>query len=417
MNNINVKKWQQEYSGAFIIHYADAFQRREVWDSACGNAFLESLTRGWVPLSTIVLAPIHKCLKAAKKNGNEADVKYFQDLLDRGFECISLDGQNRSKYLEKFMKNEVTVTGDLTDADGYTITVKNKFFKDLPVRLQDNIKISSISVANVVTGSQKELSEIFRNLNSGVPLNSHEKRHSYPTPIANEVRRLSEKYNSVMRKLVDEKNISRMFDDELIAKMMMVLMPSSCPRNTGWGLSSAEIDEFYTIGNSFHQLADPGSPYDRRSMARAIAVLENWSHVIQKQKVYYGKQRVAAKMAWASLYACEWAYNNGYLISDHKEFFEILKGIDDKLSSRSEDDYDRARQDAIKQGLDPQTTVLKSGYYLNWQNLPHQTPARNRRIAELVAEIQSHTFKLGLRLRPATKTPKPVKNNDFLVQV
>jgi len=416
MININTDKFLKEY-GAGEIYYDPKFQRREVWDIICGNAFLESLTRGWACLSTIVLADMRKCFKEAKKAGNEASIKYFQDLLNQGFGYISLDGQNRAKYIEKFMKNEVTVTGDLTDADGHVITVKNKFFKDLPTRLRDSIRISSITVVAIVTGSQEELSIIFRNLNSGVPLNAHEKRHSHPTPIADEVRRLSAKYRDVMRKLVDEKHIRRMLDDELIAKMLMVLAPSSCPRNTGWGLSTEEIDEFYTIGNGFHQLADPGSPYDRRSMARTIAILENWSHVIQKQKVYYGKQRVAAKMAWASLYACEWAYDNGYLISDHKEFFEILKGIDDKLSEKGENDYNDARKDAISKGLDPQKAVSKSSYYHDWQNLPHQTYSRTKRIEALVTEIQSHTFKLSLRLRPTTKTPKPVKNNDFLVQV
>ena len=416
MININTGEFLKEF-GDGEIYYDPKFQRREVWDIICGNAFLESLTRGWACLSTMVLADIRKCLKTAKKIGEEASIKYFQDLLNRGFGYISLDGQNRAKYLEKIMKNEVTFTGDLTDADGHIITVKNKFFKDLQVRLQDGIKISSITVATIVTGSQEELSVIFRNLNSGVPLNDHEKRHSHPTPIADEVRRLSAKYSDVMKKVVDEKHIRRMLDDELIAKMLMVLMPSSHPRNTTWGLATKEIDEFYTIGNGFHQLADPGSPYDRRSMARAIMILENWSHVIQKQKVYYGKKIVSNKMAWASLYACEWAYDNGYLISDHKEFFEILKGIDDKLSEKGENDYNDAKKDAISKGLDPQKAVPKTSYYHVWQNLPHQASQRAKRIKALVAEVQSHTFKLSLRLRPTAKTPKPVKNNDFLVQV
>ena len=410
MNNIKTGNFIKEYGGD-EIYYDPKFQRRPVWDIACGNAFLASLTRGWASLSTIVLADIRKCLKLARKIGTEADVQYFKDLLNQGYGYISLDGQNRAKYLEKFLNNETTVTAKLTDADDQVIEVRNKFFKDLPPRLQDNIKISNISVVFIATGSQEELSEIFRNLNSGVPLNDQEKRHSLPTPIADEVRRLSKKYNNALKKVVREKDISRMLDDEMIAKMLMVLGVSE---DHSKGLGVDDIDSFYSVGVTFYQLLD--SPYNNSALTRAHKVLENWSHVIEKQKVYYGSKIVSAKMVWASLYVCAWAYDNNYLISDHVEFFEMLKAIDDRLYDQSMEEHADARKEMVKQGKDPDG-ISKSKYYFNWQNLPHQKTPRENRIACLTLEVQKNTHKLGLRLAPRKPSASPVKGGGLLVHV
>jgi hypothetical protein len=289
--------------------------------------------------------------------------------------------------------------------------VKNKFFKDLPVRLQDNVRISNISVVFVSTGSQEELSEIFRNLNSGVPLNNHEIRHSYPTPIADEVRRLSKKYSSALKKVVREKDISRMLDDEMVAKMLMVLGVS---KDHSKGLAVEDIDGFYSVGVGYYQLLD--SPYKPSALTRAHKVLENWSHAIKKQKVYRGSKIISAKMVWALLYVCAWAYDNNYLISDHAEFFEVLKAIDDKLATSDLTKYTKAKEKMIASGKNPDD-IVKSQYYFNWQNLPHQAPARKNRIAYLTQEVQKNTHNLGLRLAPRKPSLSPTKTDELLIHV
>ena len=121
--------------------------------------------------------------------------------------------------------------------------------------------------------------------------------------------------------------------------------------------------------------------------------------VIDQQDVYTGKRRVPFKLAWASLYACVWAYDNSMVITDYRDFFSILKAIDDKLTTDSESEYAAARSKALSQQLDPDT-VKKSAYYFNWVGLPHQIKYRNKRILKLSKQIEKNSFTMSLRSVP-----------------
>jgi hypothetical protein len=388
-----------EYYDQRHVYYDPAFQRRVVWLALHGWKYTESLTRGWSSYSKIVVVNVRKSLAKALAAGDQVSVEYFEKVLNMGYEYISVDGQNRSKYLEGLINNDkkTLLTGEFIDADGIRVSIKNKYFKDLPVRLKDSILNATLDVHEVVVESKSELSELFQSLNAGVPLNEQELRHSSGTPVSDWVRAIREVLAAQLVRIVHEDKIPRMEDDELAAKMLMVLVGK--PGSGDWGLSTVELDQFYEVGSDFYSIDDKNFPYSAEAQKRAKIILHNWSLVIDQQDVYTGKRRVPFKLAWASLYACAWAYDNSMVITNYRDFFSILKAIDDKLTTDSESEYAAARSKALQNKVDPDT-VKKSAYYFNWVSLPHQVKDRNKRILKLSRQIEKKSFTMSLRRRP-----------------
>ena len=383
------------------VFYSDQFQRREVWLPTQIAEFLSSLCLGWAQLTTIVLADIDMCLQYAKEHGDYASEKFYQDLLDKGYRWISLDGQNRSKSAIAFANNKkrVTSTRGFLDADDNLVRIDNKNFKDFPPRLRDRINDSLVNVQIAPACLHIALSEQFQALNSGEPLNHHENRNSFGTPIADWIRQTRANLDGAMMRTVKRTHAIRMLDDELVAKMTMVLMSNNPSLGTGeWGLSHSEIDSFYRLGEGFVGFEEKDTPYSQYQIDRASKILDMWMHAIMKQSFYKPSQMVSAKMYWAALYACEWAYDNNYYIpaSSYEKFFDELKKIDDKLINDSENAHTQARNTAIKNGIDPDT-VKKGRYYFNWTGLPHQVGPRTDRIKALTAEIAINPRVLHMR--------------------
>jgi len=396
MSNITVRNFVKKYASD-KVYYDPSFQRRVVWGSKTLSRFIRSLTNGTAKLTTIVVVNIRDCLDWARETGDQYSVSYYEPLVEQGYIYISLDGQNRSKKIIDFVNNEIAVSGNFYDVGdpANEIVVTNQFFKDLSPELQLSIHNSMLTVEETGTLSRTQLSETFYSLNNGVPLNAQEKRNSIICPISEKVRQLSSRHAKGLARVVKGDLIPRMADDELVAHMSMVLLENKPAKNTSWGLSESDTDMFYNMGVD-SDIDDDDYPY--HGMDRVEEILHQWDLVIQAQGVYPASKLVSAKMSWATLYACTWAYDNGYTINPdkRKEFFSALKKLDDGLATQSENSYATERTNYMKKGLDPDE-VKKNNYYFNWTGLPHQTAARQKRINELIKEISSSTRKFHLR--------------------
>ena len=398
MSNITVRNFVKKYASD-KVHYDPAFQRRKVWDTKVLSRYIRSLTMGTAKLTTIVVVNIRDSLDWARETGDQYSISYYEPLVQEGYIYVSLDGQNRSKMLIDFINNKIPVSGDFYDvADPRNeIPVTNQFFKDLSSELQLSIYNSMLSIEEAGTLSRAELSETFYSLNNGVPLNAQEKRNSIICPISGKVRDLSFKHNKGLSRVIKESLIPRMADDELVAHMSMVILDNKPlqTKNGSWGLSESETNMFYEMGVD-SDIDDDDYPY--HGMDRVEEILHQWDLVIQAQGVYPDSKLVSAKMSWATLYACTWAYDNGYTINPdkRKEFFSILKKTDDKLITESENSYAEKRTHYMEKGIDPDE-VKKNAYYFSWTGLPHQPYPRKKRINELVKEISSSTRKFYLR--------------------
>lgn len=400
MRNYNLYKFVKEFN-LTKVYYDPRFQRRVVWDKKNSNSFFESFTKGWA-LTSIVVLDIDKCRSYCTEIGDYTSAKYYEQIFKKGFTHISLDGQNRSKKLEAFYKNELSISGEFVDADGLSHAIVNSFFKDLPERLQDHFKTGcAIPIQVVETATQEEAALIFKALNDGEPLNAQEKRQATSTPIADLVRELSKEHQEFLKRILPEKKIRRMEDDELVANILMALMKNFSFGKKTWDFNTSSTDDFYALGEGFCNLKDPSCPYLLSEVERAREILDNIATTVLQQKMYSKTKPVPKKFLWATVLACEYIWDNEFEIRNYSKFFERLVAIDKALAVASETDYADKRKEALSAGLDPDT-VVENGFYHKWQNLPHQVGQRHRRADALISEIDKNLKSLTLRKKADT---------------
>ena len=234
------------------------------------------------------------------------------------------------------------------------------------------------------------MARIFSNANKGVPLNDQEKRNATLSVIADVIRARSVLLKEALVKVVKADDIVRMGDDELTAKMLMVLLDSSV------GLDPKDVNNFYAEGCGFHNVKDPSFPYSQSALRRAYEILDRWKMTVASQKSY-GKAVLARRTVWAVLFACAWSYDTQYYVTDYSEFYNSIKAADDYLSTVDENAYSQQRMAKINAGQDPDE-VKKSSFYHQWRTVPHHAKARNRRITKLVSYLTGREPQMSLRL-------------------
>jgi hypothetical protein len=127
------------------IVYNTEFQRGEVWDKHRKQKLIDSILRGY-SINTV----------------------YFRQLPDGRFEC--LDGQQRLKTINEFLKDEFPINPD------FTPEFKRKAkFSELPDSLKNKITSYAVYVITFYTDKDDETCKIFLRLQEGLALNSPEK--------------------------------------------------------------------------------------------------------------------------------------------------------------------------------------------------------------------------------------------------
>ena len=400
-----LKKFVNEFNNR-KVYYDPTFQRRVVWKPENINKYFYSLTKGWT-VTPIVVLEIESCIEHSETVGDQASVEYYNSIRSKGYKYISLDGQNRTKHIEKVLSNLITITGEFFDGHGEKYTVVNKYLKDIDDKLHLHItRVCTTPVRIMTEATRSEACEIFRHLNDGEPLNEQEKRNSIATPIAEEVRTISKQRKGASEKMFHDKDICRMVDDETYAKMLMTLIRkyriNGELKHKNYGLSKSEIDEFYKMGEGYYNIEDNNCPYIKEEIERAKEIIRSFATVLLLQELVTAPSlKIARRYWWAVLYACTYAHDNNYKIQDHNEFYIQLKAIDDRLAMESESAYMKRREELIASNSDF-TSIPKTEYYHKWQNLPHIFGDRQRRIKAIHKEMEKSAAKskLTLRLKP-----------------
>lgn len=376
--NISLNEYINNYDDK-SLKVDRSFNRRVVWDKGNHNRYYEALTRNRTPMP-FVMADIARCLRHSEKAGDVSSASYYRDLMEKGYDFLSLDGQNRGKAIVDLLINKRTISGTFIDADGRECVVKNKFFKDLPQRLQDKFRTGcQVSIITYEDALLSELPQIFKNIQDGCPLNSQEKRNATATPIAEWVRHHSKGMNPILSSLLKEEKRNRMLDDEVVAKMAMILS-----KQQEWSLGSAGIDKWYDLGKGFYSLNDENIPYKPEELERTEAIFNYFSAVWSK---ITNKKKFTFKMWWAILFVSEWAYDNDYFIIDPVKFFNSIHNIDSKLVNHSSIQYGNDRKELIEAGEDPDDISL-SDYYHSYCKTPHQVNSRKRWKSTLIGEVK-----------------------------
>ncbi len=148
------------------------FQRNFVWTQEQQCLFIESLFNKEV-YTDIVLVEVTDELK---------DI-YTTLRTNNNYNSVTIDGQNRSKTIWRFITNQLAFSGTICHNGGAQIYDKY-VFSNLPVQVQRRfLNNVDIGIKVITEYSASRLNSIFIKVNEGESLNDQEKRNASPSKI------------------------------------------------------------------------------------------------------------------------------------------------------------------------------------------------------------------------------------------
>ena len=168
---------------------------------------------------------IKECYEYWEELGTDNESRdYFKGLLEKGYEYISLDGNNRTITLFdvdagklKFPKGlfsldkvpNIRVAKPLNINDpAFSKPLRDKFYeREIPMVIYTNISLN-------------ECGDLVRNINAGMPWNAHQMRQSRPSKLAEFIREMRKEYESSFEKSFSEKDLIVLKVDEFLAKLL-----------------------------------------------------------------------------------------------------------------------------------------------------------------------------------------------------
>ena len=203
----------------------ESFQRgtdeKSSWEDTHKKEFIDSTLLGSA-VNPIVLVDIKAALEYNLQTKSSPDsVIYFQNLLDKGFIYLSIDGNNRSITYKDFRNDLFKALHKSYLYDRGSSEIKKDFdkYSTMPSVLQEKYNDTQIDLKVFTEITSAECRDVFRNLNKGVPLNHQQYRQSYPSDFAQYVRDNRRKYMIPLSKFLGNKDIQELKGDEYIAKM------------------------------------------------------------------------------------------------------------------------------------------------------------------------------------------------------
>ncbi len=180
------------------IYIDPRYQRRNSWNKENQKNFIDSIYKNMVSHS-IILVNIGASYHIALQKNRHKDAEYFKGLLDKGYEYISIDGNNRSQTITKYKNGE--------------IGVKYSHDKDKSLFLKKKLSVTTYSSMSLL-----QMHELGIKVNQGQPWNRQEQRNCINSVVSDTIREISTKFSDITEKINIKK--SRMYDDELLVMLL-----------------------------------------------------------------------------------------------------------------------------------------------------------------------------------------------------
>lgn len=204
----------------------EEFQRPEAWGKSDRKDYFSSLLMNRLEGNFVVVDLQLAYSKLKKLAPNDRAYNFFEGLIEQGLEYIILDGNNRFKFLTSLMKDEWEIPKGtykyVVEDDILTLVVgahNNKYSK-LPKLVQKVIAERDLVISEYVQINFTGLSDVFTNVNSGVPLNNQEKRNAFDSPWAGFVRKIRHENASLLISMFGTDYMRRLKSDEWIVECM-----------------------------------------------------------------------------------------------------------------------------------------------------------------------------------------------------
>jgi len=199
-------------------------QRPIAWSPKERKAYFQSILMNRLE-GGFVFVDMDRSVQVIETFGYEHDRahKYFKKLIARGFKHLTLDGNNRWTFIRDLVEDRYNIpVGDydfLIEDTLFplTITKRNNVFSKLTSLQQSIILNRKVVVTEYTQLDYAGLSEIFLNINSGVPLNAQEKRNAMDSDWSEYVRQLSLDLAPLQTLILGENYHKRLAGDDWIA--------------------------------------------------------------------------------------------------------------------------------------------------------------------------------------------------------
>lgn len=218
------------------------FQSEARWPDSQKSEYMTSVIIGMAP-SKIVVANIENCLDSLSESNSEDsdDYSYFDSWYSQGKNYISVDGNNRTKTIYEYLQGKVTLQhGEyLLPSGPVKIDSTNDRYNTHPSKLKEYItKHIFISICEYSVATRSDLSDLFKNINNGVPLNAQELRNATLVQFAADIRELVEQYRGAF-KTIKKNNNRRVIDEQFVNLSVYYAFEAS------HGISKADKDGAY----------------------------------------------------------------------------------------------------------------------------------------------------------------------------
>lgn len=229
-----------------------SFQSEERWNDTQRRKYINSLLSDSCP-TPVVLADVKSCMEYCKKQfgDDSADYLYFKDKDENGYEFISIDGNNRSRALKRFIKGEfgLSIKGDLKikniEQEAYKTwkpTKSTRFYNTLPQYIKTHFDHNVyVIVYKVGEASLADLCDLFLCINDGVTLNPQEKRNAIVCQLADIVRLLSKDFDEFFSLYWTKDSKNRRNHQEFIVSLFVHVT-----RLTSGNINKQERDSAYS---------------------------------------------------------------------------------------------------------------------------------------------------------------------------
>jgi len=213
------------------IYLDESFQSNARWDVASSQSYMTSVFLGRA-VTSIILADIKSIvasLRLAFGEDND-DYKFFKNLEGRGYEYITVDGNNRSRCINAFAEGNFPLTEQEYEIDdGYVpvfkANISNKYYDSLPSDIQTYLNATKMNVLLVTQCDRVGLAALFIAVNKGMNLNAQEKRNAILCAFGAYVRKLAsdKKLAKTFVEIYGQRGVNRRYSDEMIVTAAVIV--------------------------------------------------------------------------------------------------------------------------------------------------------------------------------------------------
>ena len=170
-----------------------AFQSRARWAYKQKQEFINSCMID-MNISKFVLVDVKRCYASAD---TKEDKKYFKYWLDKEVLHLIIDCNNRKLTLEEFTRDEIEIpVGDYVIAHKDVILEvrpDTDTFSTMDENLRGLFLSNRISIHTITKATRMELSDVFKRMNSGTPLNLFENLNCEYSTTCESIRNITDK--------------------------------------------------------------------------------------------------------------------------------------------------------------------------------------------------------------------------------